>query len=102
MRCSSSIGGLFQQDAALNNDQNKPGRSPAIEYFIEQQGPPGDGVHRRPASHKAPQTLINALSPMRVIECLQTLVPASGLIGIMSSGRMPGLRYIDREGKTVP
>ena len=29
----------------------------------------------------------NALSPMRVIEELQDLVPADGLIGIMSSGR---------------
>jgi len=29
----------------------------------------------------------NALSPMRVIEALQDLVPADGLIGIMSSGQ---------------
>lgn len=29
----------------------------------------------------------NALSPMRVIETLQCLVPASGLLGIMSSGQ---------------
>jgi NAD(P)-dependent dehydrogenase (short-subunit alcohol dehydrogenase family) len=29
----------------------------------------------------------NALSPMRVIEALQSLVPADGLIGIMSSGQ---------------
>ena len=29
----------------------------------------------------------NALSPMRVIEGLQDLVPADGLIGIMSSGQ---------------
>ena len=29
----------------------------------------------------------NALSPMRVIESLQDLVPAAGLIGIMSSGQ---------------
>jgi NAD(P)-dependent dehydrogenase (short-subunit alcohol dehydrogenase family) len=31
--------------------------------------------------------ITNALSPMRVIEGLQALVPASGLIGIMSSGQ---------------
>lgn len=31
--------------------------------------------------------ITNALSPMRVIEGLQSLVPASGLIGIMSSGQ---------------
>lgn len=31
--------------------------------------------------------ITNALSPMRVIEALQPLVPASGLIGIMSSGQ---------------
>ncbi|RON51796.1 SDR family NAD(P)-dependent oxidoreductase [Pseudomonas frederiksbergensis] len=31
--------------------------------------------------------ITNALSPMRVIEGLQFLVPASGLIGIMSSGQ---------------
>jgi NAD(P)-dependent dehydrogenase (short-subunit alcohol dehydrogenase family) len=29
----------------------------------------------------------NALSPMRVIEGLQNLVPADGLIGVMSSGQ---------------
>ncbi len=31
--------------------------------------------------------ITNALSPMRVIEALQDLVPADGLIGIMSSGQ---------------
>ena len=31
--------------------------------------------------------ITNALSPMRVIEGLQDLVPATGLIGIMSSGQ---------------
>lgn len=31
--------------------------------------------------------LTNALAPMRIIEALQDLVPASGLIGVMSSGQ---------------
>lgn len=31
--------------------------------------------------------LTNALSPMRVVEGLQDLVPASGMIGVMSSGQ---------------
>jgi len=31
--------------------------------------------------------IVNALSPMRVIEGLQDLVPADGLIGVMSSGQ---------------
>lgn len=31
--------------------------------------------------------ITNALSPMRVIECLQALVPVHGLIGVMSSGQ---------------
>ncbi len=31
--------------------------------------------------------LTNALAPMRVIEALQDLVPANGLIGVMSSGQ---------------
>ncbi|WP_298014948.1 SDR family oxidoreductase [uncultured Castellaniella sp.] len=31
--------------------------------------------------------ITNALSPMRVVEALQDLVPADGLIGIMSSGQ---------------
>ncbi|HCW20718.1 MAG TPA: 3-oxoacyl-ACP reductase, partial [Achromobacter sp.] len=31
--------------------------------------------------------LTNALAPMRVIEALQGLVPANGLIGVMSSGQ---------------
>jgi NAD(P)-dependent dehydrogenase (short-subunit alcohol dehydrogenase family) len=74
----------------------------------------------------------NALSPMRVIEALQDLVPPGGLIGAMSSGQgsisnnttgmrevyrgskaalnnvllakrdRPGLEYLDYLGRTVP
>lgn len=49
----------------------------------------------------------NALSPMRVIEALQDLVPASGLIGAMSSGQgsiannEKGLREIYRASKAA-
>lgn len=32
-------------------------------------------------------SVTNALSPMRVVEGLQDLVPANGLIGVMSSGQ---------------
>jgi len=49
----------------------------------------------------------NALSPMRVIEALQDLVPADGLIGVMSSGQgsitnnIVGLREVYRGSKAA-
>jgi NAD(P)-dependent dehydrogenase (short-subunit alcohol dehydrogenase family) len=51
--------------------------------------------------------LTNALSPMRVIEALQDLVPAGGLIGAMSSGQgsiannETGLREVYRGSKAA-
>jgi len=49
----------------------------------------------------------NALSPMRVIEALQDLVPATGLIGVMSSGQgsiannETGMREVYRGSKSA-
>ena len=49
----------------------------------------------------------NALSPMRVVEALQDLVPANGLIGVMSSGQGSitnnerGLREVYRGSKAA-
>jgi len=49
----------------------------------------------------------NALSPMRVIEALQDLVPATGLIGAMSSGQgsignnVTGMRDVYRASKAA-
>lgn len=47
--------------------------------------------HARPADVSADEfanvMITNALSPMRVLEALQDLVPATGLIGAMSSGQ---------------
>lgn len=49
----------------------------------------------------------NALSPMRVIEALQDLVPAGGLIGAMSSGQgsitnnKAGMREVYRSSKAA-
>ena len=49
----------------------------------------------------------NALSPMRVIETLQDLVPATGMIGLMSSGQgsitnnMMGMREVYRSSKAA-
>ena len=49
----------------------------------------------------------NALSPMRVIEALQDLVPATGLIGVMSSGQgsitnnEKGMREVYRSSKAA-
>ena len=49
----------------------------------------------------------NALSPMRVVETLQDLVPATGLIGVMSSGQgsiannETGLREVYRGSKAA-
>ena len=49
----------------------------------------------------------NALSPMRVVEALQDAVPATGLIGIMSSGQgsitnnETGLREVYRSSKAA-
>ena len=51
--------------------------------------------------------LTNALSPMRVVEQFQTLVPAEGLIGVMSSGQgsvannTNGLREVYRASKAA-
>jgi len=51
--------------------------------------------------------LTNALSPMRVIEALQDLVPATGLIGAMSSGQgsiannETGMREVYRGSKAA-
>jgi NAD(P)-dependent dehydrogenase (short-subunit alcohol dehydrogenase family) len=52
-------------------------------------------------------TVTNALSPMRVIEALQDLVPAGGLIGAMSSGQgsvannETGMREVYRGSKAA-
>ncbi len=49
----------------------------------------------------------NALSPMRVIETLQDLVPSTGLIGVMSSGQgsiannETGMREVYRGSKAA-
>lgn len=49
----------------------------------------------------------NALSPMRVIESLQDLVPATGIIGAMSSGQgsignnTTGMREVYRASKAA-
>ena len=51
--------------------------------------------------------ITNALSPMRVVETLQDLVPANGLIGVMSSGQgsvannETGLREVYRGSKAA-
>ena len=51
--------------------------------------------------------LTNALSPMRVVEALQDLVPETGLIGLMSSGQgsiannLQGLREVYRSSKAA-
>lgn len=51
--------------------------------------------------------ITNALSPMRVIEALQDLVPADGLIGVMSSGQgsiannEKGMREVYRGSKAA-
>ena len=49
----------------------------------------------------------NALSPMRVIEALQDLVPGAGMIGVMSSGQgsitnnVTGMREVYRSSKAA-
>lgn len=51
--------------------------------------------------------LTNALGPMRVIEALQDLVPATGMIGVMSSGQgsvannLSGMREVYRGSKAA-
>ena len=51
--------------------------------------------------------VINALSPMRVVETLQDLVPPTGLIGVMSSGQgsvannVTGMREVYRGSKAA-
>src|ERR1700754_2238440 len=49
---------------------------------------PGDETIAKVSTEEFVRVMVtNALSPMRVIEGLQDLVPANGLIGIMSSGQ---------------
>lgn len=49
---------------------------------------PGDETIAKVSTEEFIRVMVtNALSPMRVIEGLQGLVPANGLIGIMSSGQ---------------
>ena len=49
----------------------------------------------------------NALSPMRVVEALQDIVPATGMIGVMSSGQgsitnnVMGMREVYRSSKAA-
>jgi NAD(P)-dependent dehydrogenase (short-subunit alcohol dehydrogenase family) len=60
-----------------------------------------------PTDDFATVMVTNALSPMRVIEALQDLVPAAGLIGAMSSGQgsitnnTNGLREVYRGSKAA-
>jgi NAD(P)-dependent dehydrogenase (short-subunit alcohol dehydrogenase family) len=48
---------------------------------------PHDSAAQAPTDEFVRVMVTNALSPMRVIEGLQDLVPADGLIGVMSSGQ---------------
>ena len=49
---------------------------------------PDDGTIAEVSTEEFVRVMVtNALSPMRVVEGLQDLVPANGLIGIMSSGQ---------------
>jgi NAD(P)-dependent dehydrogenase (short-subunit alcohol dehydrogenase family) len=58
---------LFVNAGTTNNEETPIGAVPAAD-FVEVM-------------------VTNALSPMRVVEALEDLVPASGLIGAMSSGQ---------------
>ncbi|WP_088348785.1 MULTISPECIES: SDR family oxidoreductase [Rhodomicrobium] len=49
--------------------------------------PDDETIAEVPIEEFARVMVTNALSPMRVVEALQTLVPADGLIGVMSSGQ---------------
>ena len=48
---------------------------------------PGDTIAEISTEEFVHVMITNALSPMRVMEALQDLVPATGLIGVMSSGQ---------------
>jgi NAD(P)-dependent dehydrogenase (short-subunit alcohol dehydrogenase family) len=58
---------------------------------------PREPVGEAPTDEFVRVMVTNALSPMRVIERLQDLVPADGLIGIMSSG-MESISNNDKGG----
>jgi NAD(P)-dependent dehydrogenase (short-subunit alcohol dehydrogenase family) len=59
---------LFVNAGTANNNQNETIGDVSTEEFVRVM-------------------VANALSPMRVVEALQHLVPAKGLIGVMSSGQ---------------
>lgn len=64
------------------------GRSFDILFVNAGTANPDDGTIAEVSTEEFVRVMItNALSPMRVVEELQDLVPANGLIGIMSSGQ---------------
>jgi NAD(P)-dependent dehydrogenase (short-subunit alcohol dehydrogenase family) len=64
------------------------GRSFDILFHNAGTANPGDETIAKVSTEEFVRVMVtNALSPMRVIEGLQDLVPANGLIGIMSSGQ---------------
>jgi NAD(P)-dependent dehydrogenase (short-subunit alcohol dehydrogenase family) len=64
------------------------GRSFDVLFHNAGTANPGDETIAKVSTEEFVRVMVtNALSPMRVIEGLQDLVPANGLIGIMSSGQ---------------
>jgi NAD(P)-dependent dehydrogenase (short-subunit alcohol dehydrogenase family) len=64
------------------------GRSFDILFVNAGTANPDDGTIAEVPTEEFVRVMVtNALSPMRVVEGLQNLVPANGLIGIMSSGQ---------------
>jgi NAD(P)-dependent dehydrogenase (short-subunit alcohol dehydrogenase family) len=64
------------------------GRSFEILFANAGTANPGDETIAQVSTEEFVRVMItNALAPMRVIEGLQDLVPANGLIGVMSSGQ---------------
>jgi NAD(P)-dependent dehydrogenase (short-subunit alcohol dehydrogenase family) len=68
---------------------------------------PNDPVGAVPTDEFVRVMVTNALSPMRVVEALQDLVPPSGVIGVMSSGQgsvgnnTVGMREVYRGSKAA-
>jgi NAD(P)-dependent dehydrogenase (short-subunit alcohol dehydrogenase family) len=68
---------------------------------------PDDIVAEIPTDEFVRVMVTNALSPMRVVEALQDLVPSSGVIGVMSSGQgsvannTVGMREVYRGSKAA-
>lgn len=79
---------ITEPDQIATLQDRLSGRSFDILFVNAGTANPDDGTIAEVSTEEFVRVMVtNTLSPMRVVEGLQNLVPANGLIGIMSSGQ---------------